>query len=149
MKPIKVFKMGSRVFFEDMPGFHSKDYDELCILDTYNFPGNSFRLNIRGKDVFFYRNLTKEEFIKDTLDSTLPMVAGKFLVPEFSKDLGITISDLAQLSNVFTSMDEKHIYEQIIFNAYIENNGFFLTPEQKSLAYMSYIKTRNNNGANN
>ena len=38
---------------------------------------------------------------------------------------------------------------KFLFNAYIENNGFFLTPEQKSLAYMSYIKTRNNNGANN
>lgn len=149
MKPIKSFKMGSRVFFEDMPGFTPKDYDELCILDVYDFPGNSFRLNIQGKDVFFFKNLSKKEFIETTLNSSLPMVAGKFLVPDFAEDLGLTISDLKELASVFDAMDEKHSYEKIIYNSYIENNGFFLTPEQKNLAYMSYLKTRTNDGANN
>jgi hypothetical protein len=40
-------------------------------------------------------------------------------------------------------MDSKHTYEKIIVEAYIENNGFFLTDEQRDMAYMEYKKTRN------
>ena len=40
-------------------------------------------------------------------------------------------------------MDSKHTYEKIIADAYIENNGFFLTDEQRDMAYNEYKKTRN------
>ena len=43
---------------------------------------------------------------------------------------------------IFENMDSKHTYEKIIADAYIENNDFFLTDEQRDLAYAEYKKTR-------
>ena len=39
MKPIKQFQMGSTYFFSKYKDFKSKDYDDLCIMDTFIFPG--------------------------------------------------------------------------------------------------------------
>lgn len=143
MKPIKQFKIGSRAFFEDLPGYTSKDYDELCILDEFLFKGNGVHANgLQGKDVFFFRNMNKEEFIADSRTAELPMVVGKFLVPEFAEWLGFTIEDLKGIADIFEKMDEKHSYEKIIFDSYIENNGFYLTETQRLAAYNEYLKKK-------
>ena len=143
MKPIKQFKIGSHAFFDGLPDYASKDYDELCILDEFHFKGNSVHANgLHGKDVFFFRNMNKEEFIADTRASVLPMVVGKFLVPEFVEWLGFTIEDLKGLSDIFDKLDKPHSYEKIIFNAYVENNGFYLTEEQRLAAYNEYKKNK-------
>ena len=70
------------------------------------------------------------------------MVAGKFLVPEFVEYLGFTIEDLKEFSGKFDEIDEKHAYEKIIYESYIENNGFFLTAGQKEKAFKKYKETR-------
>ena len=83
-----------------------------------------------------------DEFIKYTLETKLPMTAGKFLIPEFNKQIGFTIEHLKKLASVFERIDKKHTYEKIIFDAYIENNDFILTDDQRMKAYEEYKKSR-------
>ena len=96
----------------------------------------------KNEDVFLYRNINKDEFIKDALTSGVPMRAGKFLVPEFVEYIGFNIEDLKVLKPMFEQMDDKHKYETVIYDSYIENNSFTLTDAQRDRAYEEYKKTR-------
>lgn len=142
MKPIKQFRMGSSYFFSVYDDFNSKDYDDLCIMDNFIFPGNVMNAKIKGNDVFMFRNMPKQGYIDDLIDSGVNMKAGKFLIPEFNEYIGFTIDDLKSIIHVFENMDEKHTYEKIIADSYIENNGFFLNDKQRKKAYDEYKKTR-------
>ena len=51
--------------------------------------------------------------------------------------------DLKRLEPLTEIMDEKHTYEIIIFNAYIQNDGWWLTEDQRAAAYSEYKRTRN------
>lgn len=143
MKPIVMFDMGSSIFFNVFDDYDSKDADKLCIMDTFTVKGtNVLNMRLNDEDVFFYKNMPKEEFIKDTIDSNVPMRVGKFLVPEFCKYIGFEISDYDKLKSMFDNLDEKHRYEIIIRDSYIENGGFFLTDEQRLRAYEEYKRER-------
>ena len=142
MKPIKQFQMGSTYFFSKYKDFNSKDYDDLCIMDNFIFPGNVMNMKIKGKDVFMFRNMPKQGYIDDLLTSGVNMKAGKFLIPEFNEYIGFTIDDLKSILHIFENMDDKHSYEKIIANAYIENGGFFLKDKQRYNAYLEYKKKR-------
>lgn len=142
MKPIKTFTIGSRVFFSGMKDYSPKDIDELNIMDEFNLKGNVLNAQINGKDVFFFRNMDKEGFIQDALESNVPMRVGKFLVPEFAEHLGLTIDDLRRLAPLFDSIDEKHEYERVIYESYLENKGFNLTDSQREKAYKVYKEKR-------
>lgn len=52
------------------------------------------------------------------------MQVGKFLVPAVAVELKLTIQDLKKLKPLITKLDVEHIYEEAIYEAYIENNGF-------------------------
>ena len=113
-------------------------------MDSF-LPGkNCLRMSVkeRGEDVFMYRNLSKDEFINDTLNSGVPMKAGKFLVPEFIEYIGLEIDDLLKLKDMFENMDKEHKYETIIYNAYVKNKSFTLTSSQRSKAYKEYKSSR-------
>ena len=142
MKPIKTFIIGSRAFFTGVEGYVPKDYDELNIMDRFPFKGNVLNMKMNGKDVFFFRGMDKEGFIKDTLECGVPMRVGKFLVPEFAEYLGMTIADLKRLSPVIENIDKKHHYEKVIFDAYLKNGEFKLTEEQRVAAYKEYLKRK-------
>ena len=70
------------------------------------------------------------------------MVVGKFLIPEFNKKIGFTIDDLPKIKPLIDRLDEKHIYEKIIYESYLENNSFTLTEDQRLKAYKKYKETR-------
>ena len=142
MTPIKQFQMGSSYFFNKYDDFHSKDYDDLCIMDKFIFPGRVINAKIDGNDVFMFRNMPKQGFIDDLVESDVCMKAGKFLIPEFNEYIGFTIDDLISIMSFFDRMDEKHSYEKIIAESYIENNGFFLTDSQRDKAYEEYKKKK-------
>ena len=142
MKTIKKIAIGSSVFFSEYKDYKSKDKDVLAIMDTFIPHKNSLNMKIKGEDVFLYRNMSKQRFIQDAFASGVPMRAGKFLVPEFAEYIGMEISDLKRLAPLFDQMDETHKYERVIFNAYIDNNSFTLTNEQRDGAYEEYKKTR-------
>jgi len=143
MKPIKTFAIGSSVFFSGMPGYSPKDIDELNITDTFPFKMNSIHVKgLHGKDVFFFRNMSKSGFVQDARESKLPMVVGKFIVPEFASYIGLTIDELRDMGDMFDKLDEAHSYEKTVYDAYIENDGFYLNDEQRKKAYNKYKETR-------
>lgn len=143
MKSIKEFKMGSSYFFDKYEDYKMKDYDELCIMDEFFFPGKVMNAKIDGKDIFMFRNMDKQGYIDDVIETKVYMKAGKFLIPEFNEFIGFTIEDLKSILYFFDNMDEKHRYEKIIAESYIENNGFFLSDSQRDKAYKAYKENKN------
>ncbi len=134
--------IGSTYFFSDYEDFDSKDIDEIQIIDTNEF-SQVRQITGQGKCLFqMKRHSSKEKYIDWALKSDLGMVIGKFLVPEFNAAIGLSIADLKRLSPLLKKLDDRHKYEEIIFNSYIENGNFTLTKEQRDLAYQSYKETR-------
>ena len=85
-----------------------------------------------------------KRFIDTTLRRNIPMEIGKFLVPEFNKEIGFTIEHLKQLEPLVNKLNDDHKYEKIIYDAYLSNNDFYLTDEQLQDAYNEYLKYRSN-----
>lgn len=139
------FTIGSRSFFEGILGFDSKDIDELWILPEPLFGKNIsflFKNSKKGKDIVLYPPFSKEEFISHDLSKNDKMKLGKYLVPEFAKYLEMTIDDLRKLSPLLKLLDEQHAYQGIIYDSYIKNGDFILTPDQRNRAYESYKSSR-------
>jgi hypothetical protein len=134
--------IGSRYFFSCYEDFSSKDIDELEIIDTTEF--NQIRqLTGRGRCLFqLRRHSSKDTYIDWALTANNGMVIGKFLVPEFCDKIGFTVEDLHKLSPLLEKLDDKHKYEEIIYNSYLKNGNFTLTQEQRDLAYKSYKESR-------
>lgn len=131
------FTVGSNVFFNMFDDFKPKDTDEVCLLDKPLFGDNIMRLRFNKKDLFLiYDNGNLIETTKE------PIAIGKFLVPEFAKHLNLTIDGLKQLKDLSENMDDKHSYVKMIYDFYIENNGFFLTDKQREQAYQEYKRKR-------
>ena len=59
MKPIKQFQMGSTYFFSKYKDFKSKDYDDLCIMDTFIFPGCVMNMKLNGKGCVPFQEYAK------------------------------------------------------------------------------------------
>ena len=134
--------VGSQYFFKDIEGFNSKDVDYL-ILDY--IPKNykeKYQISGNGQCLFRWKKMSADNFIKNALETKLPMEIGKFFVVDFARMVGITINHLKQLEPVLEKLDEKHLYLKVIYNSYIENNDFVLTQEQRLLAYEEYKKAR-------
>lgn len=134
--------IGSQYFFSCYDDFASKDIDELQIVDTNEFL-QMRQITGMGKCLFqLKRHQSKEDYIAWALQSNIGMVIGKFLIPEFCEAIGFTIEDLPRLVSLLTKLDDKHKYEEIIFNSYLENGSFALTNEQREQAYKSYKNSR-------
>jgi len=144
MKEIASFNIGSKHFFENIEGYVQKDNDILVIMDDWK-PTSTNVLNLKdkkGNDIFFYKNMCKEDFINDTLQSGVPMRCGKFLVKEFNEYIGFTIDDLKKLDKMFKQMDKKHSYEKHIYECFIKNNCFELEKKQLYECYEIYQNSR-------
>lgn len=136
------FLIGSQYFFSCYPDFKSKDIDELQIIETNEF-SQIRQITGQGRCLFqMKKHATKEDYIDWALKSQIGMVVGKFLVPEFCAAIGFTIEDLPRLKVLIDRLDDKHKYEEIIYNSYIENGLFTLTSDQRNRAYKSYKESR-------
>lgn len=134
--------IGSQYFFSCYEDFDSKDIDELQIVDTDEF-AQIRQITGQGKCLFLMkRHPVKDDYIDWALKSNIGMDIGKFLVPEFCAEIGLKIEDLAQLTPLLDKLDDKHQYEKIIFDSYIENGSFELTNVQRRAAYRSYKESR-------
>lgn len=134
--------IGSKYFFSCYPDFKSKDIDELQIIDTNEF-SQMRQITGQGRCLFqMKRHSSKEDYIEWANKSQLGMVIGKFLVPEFCQQIDFTVQDLPKIKVLINRLDDKHKYEEIIYNSYIENGSFTLTDEQRDRAYKSYKDSR-------
>ena len=142
MGDIKRIVVGSMAFFSSFDDFKPHDTDILIIMD--NPPKNkSYQYTkVRNIDYFIYKNKPKNEFIHFFITTNLPMRASIFLIPEVVELFGVTINDLELLQNVFYHMDDKHSYIKLIYDFYIQNNGFYLTEEQLKAVYEDYKNKR-------
>lgn len=145
----KTFLVGSTYFFNTIKDFKSKDIDKL-IIEDYSEEYN-VKMQITGKDkcIFRWKKETPMYYVHLALrdlkrqNNNNAMEVGKFLIPEVCEYLGFKIKHLRQLAPIFEKLDDKHKYEKIIFDSYVENKGFFLTDEQLQRAYEEYKKYRN------
>ena len=134
--------IGSQYFFSCYENFESKDIDELQLIDTNEFE-QIRQITGRGKCLFqMKKHSTTEEYIDWALKSSIGMVIGKFLIPEFCAEIGFTINDLPRLSALIDRLDDRHKYEELIYNSYLQNGSFTLTDEQRDKAYESYRESR-------
>ena len=139
---IKEFKIGSSIFFDSYSDYIQKDIDILAITDLPLFGKPMMNMKLKDKDIFFMCIEENSVMLDKTLESGVNMRAGKFLSPEFAEYIGLTIEELKKLKPMFDDIDEKHMYEKVIFDSYIKNNGFFLTNEQRLTAYEEYKRQR-------
>jgi len=133
---------GSNVFFSCYDDFQSKDKDYILLEDNPSDYQYVKQTSSTGFCLFQWKRLTPQEYIDYALNHGLAMQIVKFLTPEFVKEIGFTISDLKQLSPLCENLDVKHQYVKIIFEAYISNNDFILTDDQRLKAYNFYKETR-------
>lgn len=144
-KPKLRFKVGSQAFFSEYADFKSSDLDDVEFEENpklYRY-FMQFRKKDGTKCIFKWRKMTADDFVEYSLNkSKLPMEIGKFLVSEVAEYLGFTIEHLKKLSAVVDRIDEKHRYEKIIYNAYLENGAFYLTDAQRKSAYDEYKSER-------
>lgn len=140
----KNFIVGSKAFFEGMEGFHSIDTDILVLVDKPQGFEHYSQRSICGRNVYEWARKPKKDFIayaKRAVASGLEY--GKFIVPEFAEELGLTIADLIGLYNIFSKkIDAKYDYQRVITDAYIANKGFVLSDAQRAEAYESYKAAR-------
>lgn len=136
------FLMGSNYFFSSVDGFIPKDTDYCIFVDEPIMFKDVMKLKGNDEEVFFWRKMQTDEFIKYALNSNVQMQSGKFLVKEICDYIGFGVEDLKQLEHVFECIDDKHKYEKVIYDSYIKNNAFKLTKRQLNKAYKEYIKCR-------
>lgn len=139
---MRKFIIGSNYFFRGYPGFHPHDKDYLILEENPKDYKNNMSIRGQGLDYIYWRKMSPREFINRTLITKLPMQVGKFLIPEVCKEIGFTLDNLKELKPVIDKLDDKHKYEQIIYESYIENNDFVLTQEQRDRAYKCYKESR-------
>ena len=134
--------VGSSVFFNEIEGFQSKDRDYVILVEKpvgYDF----VRQTTSSKAcIFEWRKMSPERFVEYSLRRGPAMQLGKFLVPEFVQEIGFTIEHLKALKPLAEKLDERHRYEKVIYDSYIENGSFELTEEQRSKAYEQYKLAR-------
>ena len=143
LKTSQEFIVGSRYFFENIKGFSSKDIDILIVEKEPSNYKVFMQISGKNKCVFRWKYMCVESFLHYAfMLKNTPMNVGKFLNKEFAEYIGLEIKHLKRLEPIFKRLDEKHLYEKVIFDSYIENNGFYLTEEQRLKAYEEYKKYR-------
>ena len=136
---IKSINIGSQIFFSSFDDYNSKDIDILHIIDYPIFGETIQVMRKDNKDEFLMYNFGKDKLIELTKD---PIQVGKFLVPEFAEYIGLHIQDLQKLKSILNKIDDKHLYQKLIYKYYLINNDFVLTEEQLNEAYKIYKKFR-------
>ena len=141
----KKIKIGSQVFFSGIyEDYNSHDEDYIIFVKNPTLFKDFMNIRGRGKDYFYFRDMGKDEFIEYSIRhcEKLPMAAGKFLVPDVIKHLGMTIEDLKKFETFFNEIDPRHAYEKIIYDAYIKNNDFKIGKRQLNKAYKLYKENK-------
>lgn len=146
----KKFMTGSFFFFRNMPGYKLHDVDYIVISDDMfeDFHRIFMIENGMGNDYYYLKKNTPEWYVQNLLsENAFALKVASALIPAVAKELGITIKMLKKLKPVANKLkhefDGKYAYYSIILEAYLENDDFVLTNEQRAKAYESYRSSRN------
>ena len=94
--------------------------------------------------MFTFVRKINDKLIDFALNNESAMQVSKFLVSEVINYLVMSFNDIKRLAPAFDKLDNKHKYEKIIFDAYLENGKMELTNEQGLKAFECYKKAREN-----
>ena len=137
------FVVGSKAFFNGFDDFNPTDNDVLILEDKPSGYITESQIRLNGNCYFKWKRMSAKDFVEHHKKCKCGMAIGKFLVPDFAKEIGLTIDNLKELKCLYDLLDERHSYEKVIYDSYVENDGFFLTDEQRKKAYGEYKKYRN------
>lgn len=142
----KQYIVGSQAFFSGMPDFHTENCNVLNLIDESNDFEHYQESVMPGLIICDWVRKPKDEFLKYAMrDNADGQEFGKFLVPEFAAEIGLTIDDLTTLYDFYeTRIYEVNNYQKSIFESYRENGDFVLTDIQREDAYNAYKTQRQN-----
>lgn len=136
---------GSRAFFSGMEGFAPHDNDVVVI---ENSAGNGYLFHrsipniAEQKDVYHVVKQNKERLMNWESKHSSPMVLGRYLLPAFCDEFGITVDDLSILRPMRDNLDRRHQYLGLIYDFYLQNGSMTLTEQQRQEAFEEYKKER-------
>lgn len=135
---------GSRAFFSGMEGFKPKDKDIVVLIDPKDANGFQWmRQTSNGSmDIFEIVIRPKAELIAHAVEKAKPMAIARFLTPEFAEAVGLEVADLPDLEPMRKTLDPKHEYLGVIYDAYVENSSLTLTDKQRQAAFENYKAAR-------
>ena len=141
--------MGSGPFFsmfQDYLIYHTNGINNILIIDDIDEADYEYEKTYMDETshshIARWKNIPKNELIEYHKYIYSGRYVGKFLIPEYAEYIGLTIDDLKKIHNLTDCLDPKHLYEKIIYDSYIENNGFYLKDEQRNKAYEEYKRER-------
>ena len=140
---MKRITTGSRAFFSGIEGFMPKDNDIVMLVDPDQVSFQWMRQTSNGStDLFEIVRRPKAELIDQAIEKAKPMAIARFLTPAFAQEIGLQPADLPLLQPMRDRLDKKHEYLGIIFDAYVKNQEFVLSDEQRDAAFESDTSTR-------
>lgn len=142
---MEIFKIGSRAFFGNMPDYKEGDCDVLLVLDKWpeEFKKTIFSCGVTKCDTFFMKQMTKEEYIAETIETEDIKRVFYYMVPEFVQFIGLTIDDIKRVEPVVRKLENtRHKWYINVYESYIANGGFYLSDEQREAAYDVFKRTR-------
>lgn len=139
---MKTFLIGSKAFFSGFDDFVPVDTDILIFDDEPDYEISKSYMDGNTHYVRWDGRMSKRELIDFHKYLYTGRYIQKFLVPEVVEYLGLTIEELKEMDNLIKYLDDQHTYIKIVYDSYIENNGFFLTDEQLQAAYDEYNRKR-------
>jgi len=143
----KQFLAGSNYFFKQYTDYQKHDIDYIVLNDDMPLDYWHFYDDIQQIDWFYWKINTPKWHIEYLLKpNSFALDVAHLLIPEVAHDLGITIKDLDRLQPIIEQIvpqvgPEYHYYE-LIYQFYLQNNGFWLTQEQLDTVYNDYKKYR-------
>lgn len=138
----KIILTGSMAFFGDILDFTPGDLDYIELVED-SIDSTIISYN-KINNICFFKTIKKtpQEYINYLLIHGPAMAIASFLTPEFVQEINFGIHHLIQLKPLIKRLDMRHRYLGIIFNSYIKNYSFTLTPQQREEAYKEYLKCR-------
>jgi len=138
----KVIRVGSSAFFGLYEDFVPSDIDKIEFVDNPQGFDMHCQIRLRGNCIFQWKDCKARELVDYHKTLKDGMLIGKFLVPEVAEYICLTIDQLRELQPLVDNLDDRHKYEKVIYDAYISNDGFYLTDEQRAEAYNIYKAER-------
>jgi len=142
MKMLHRYITGSDLFFHGREGFTPHDVDYCELWDDLP-DGELYRKDEKANwDVYQWKKMKPEEYIDFALKNCTPWQICQFLTPGFCIEVGFTVEDLKKLKPLRDSLYEKHLYQGIIYDGFIENGDWYLKKEQLDRAFELYKEKR-------
>lgn len=139
---MKTFLIGSKAFFSGFDDFVPVDTDILIFDDEPDYEISTSYMDGNTHYVRWDARMSKREIINFHKYLYTGRYIQKFLVPKVAEYFNLTIEELQEMENLIENLDDQHTYIKVVYDAYIENDGFFLTDEQLEAAYEEYKKVR-------